>query len=139
MKTLFKRLFLCFCVIALLFSSVGCKPDNLELGSSDFVENVEKDDNEIFLEILNYNLIYDYTVPGCQLSYNYLWEGYDTENKFGPNLSKNSRIYTFLTDYREQNEYYYLIYQHQMHKQPEVPRLRKPRVQRFYRRKRRRL
>ncbi len=49
-------------------------------------------------------------VPGSQFSYKYIWDGYDLENKFGPCISEEYRLFTYLTEYKESDKEYYLVY-----------------------------
>lgn len=35
------------------------------------------------------------------LSYKFLWAGYDTENNFSPNNSRKNRVYIYFTKYVE--------------------------------------
>lgn len=70
----------------------------------------ETNDSDIINGLLNMRLDYKLTVPDNQLSYNYLWNGYDESNKFGPNIPKNERMYTYLTEYGKCDEKFYLVY-----------------------------
>ena len=45
-----------------------------------------------------------------ELSYKFLWDGYDLENKFGPNIPESERFYTYLTEYKECDDKFYLVY-----------------------------
>ena len=63
---------------------------------------------EVKEEILNFSLNYSVIVPGNQISYNHMWEGTDSKNKFGPNFSENSRLYTYLLDYKDTEKYYFV-------------------------------
>ena len=44
------------------------------------------------------------------MSYAYLWDGYDMNNKFGPNIAKENKLATYLTLYGDIEDYYYLAY-----------------------------
>ena len=91
-----------FCFVCFL----GCENTTGNLNEKYFseVENDRKD------KVKNYDFTYEYNVPGAQLSYNYLWEGFDLENKFGLNLSEDKRLFTYLTEYEEQSDKYELVY-----------------------------
>ena len=67
----------------------------------------EDEKNSIF----NYPLEYELFVPGNDIiSYNVLWTGYDMDNKSGPEIPESNRFYTYLTDYEENKDSYYLVY-----------------------------
>lgn len=68
-----------------------------------------KDDFD-YAPILEYPLTYELNVPGAQLSYAYLWDGFDPDNKFGPSLSAEERLYTYRTEYAQKEDAYYLVY-----------------------------
>lgn len=70
----------------------------------------EISDSNIINGILDLVLDYKINVPDNQLSYNFIWEGYDSENKFGPCVPKERRFYTYLTEYKECDYEYYLVY-----------------------------
>ena len=59
--------------------------------------------------ILDYDFYYEQT-PGQSLSYKMMWDGYDNDNKFGPCVSYDNRLYTFLIEYREVKSEYNLVY-----------------------------
>ena len=44
------------------------------------------------------------------MSYAYLWDVYDMNNKFGPNIAKENKLATYLTLYGDIEDYYYLAY-----------------------------
>ena len=67
-------------------------------------------DDTIKNGLFNYEFGYEFYTPGGQLSYNFLWDGYDENNKYGPKFSKETRLYTYLTEYKEVEEQFYLIY-----------------------------
>lgn len=68
------------------------------------------DEERVFSQLINYDFEYAYITPGNTLSHNYLWDGYDLNNKFGPSLGESARMYTFITEYFSPNDGYYLIY-----------------------------
>ena len=74
------------------------------------IKDTSLDDTSIKNQLLEYNFSSLLSVPGRQLSYNFLWEGYDTENKYGPNINKENRLYTYLTEYLEEENGYHLLY-----------------------------
>lgn len=59
--------------------------------------------------ILDYDFLYNQT-PGDSLSYKMMWDGYDDDNMFGPCISYENRLYTFLLEYKEINDGYNLVY-----------------------------
>ena len=67
-------------------------------------------DEIILKELSDYNFSYSYETPGTELSYNHMWDGYDLNNKFGPSFKKEERLYSFLTEYHQKEEGYYLLY-----------------------------
>ncbi len=67
-------------------------------------------DEETINNVVNYSLEYRFFNPGTQISYNHMWEGTDTQNKFGPNFSKDNRLYTYLLNYGESTKHYYFVY-----------------------------
>lgn len=67
-------------------------------------------DPNIINGLLNISLDYELYVPDMQLSYKFLWDGYDLENKFGPNIPESERFYTYLTEYKECDNKFYLVY-----------------------------
>ena len=67
-------------------------------------------DANIINGLLNITLDYQLQVPDNQLSYSFLWDGYDESNKFGPNIPEIYRLYTYLTEYKAWNGKFYLIY-----------------------------
>ena len=75
-------------VILLSIICTGCKK-----GNNDSINKI--DDNETKEALINFKLDYQFNVPDSDLSYNYLWKGYDLENKFGPSIQKKSIIYLF--------------------------------------------
>lgn len=75
---------------------VGCSNDNLQRITDDNTSQA----------IFNYELY----KPGTQMSYAYLWDGYDMNNKFGPNIAKENKLATYLTLYGDIEDYYYLAY-----------------------------
>lgn len=44
------------------------------------------------------------------MSYAYLWDGYDMNNKFCPNIAKENKLAIYLTLYGDIEDYYYLAY-----------------------------
>lgn len=54
------------------------------------------DYNEIKEALINFKFDYQFNVPDSDLSYNYLWKGYDLENKFGHSIPKEYRYFQFL-------------------------------------------
>jgi len=60
--------------------------------------------------IFNFCVDYELNNPGTEISYNILWTGFDTENKFGPNIPKENRFYTYLTEYEDNEDFYFLLY-----------------------------
>ncbi len=97
-----------FLVLGLLvFGSsaiVGC---TTEKSSQNLKEMTDSDVKEALFHFrFNYGFIY----PDSDLSYKYLWDGYDLENKFGPRIPEEDRLYTYLTEYLERDAPYYLIY-----------------------------
>lgn len=99
-----KNFFLhCFIFIfGIIFILASCTKKNLGLA---IIE-----DTDIKTALFNYNFDYKIFMPGSQMSYNYLWDGYDTNNKFGPNLSNEDKLSTYLTSYGDIDDNYYLIY-----------------------------
>lgn len=75
---------------------VGCSNDNLQRITDDNTSQA----------IFNYEIY----KPGTQMSYAYLWDGYDMNNKFGPNIAKENKLATYLTLYGDIEDYYYLAY-----------------------------
>ena len=76
-------------------------------------ENVnieEVTDDVIQKQLLDIKLDYGFVYPDTELSYKYMWDGYDLENKYGPNIEEKERLYTYLTEYWENDNKYYLIY-----------------------------
>lgn len=69
-----------------------------------------KTEDTIHNELIDFYFNYEYNVPGTQLSYNYMWDGYDLNNKFGLKLDKEDRLYSYLTEYLEPTNQYYLVY-----------------------------
>lgn len=67
-------------------------------------------DKKLIDYLCSYNFWYEFFVPDNTLSYNFLWDGYDLQNKFGPKIPKEERVYTYLTEYYEKDNSYYLIY-----------------------------
>lgn len=77
------------------------------MGSHNLKEMTDSDVKEALFHFqFDYGLVY----PDSELSYKYLWDGYDLENKFGPSIPEESRLYTYLTEYLERDSSYYLIY-----------------------------
>lgn len=74
------------------------------------IKDTSLDDTSIKNQLLEYNFSSLLSVPGSQLSYNFLLEGYDTENKYGPKMNKENRLYTYLTEYLEEENGYHLLY-----------------------------
>ncbi len=69
-----------------------------------------KTEDTIHNELIDFYFNYEYNVPGTELSYNYMWDGYDLNNKYGPKLDKDNRLYSYLTEYLEPTNQYYLVY-----------------------------
>lgn len=67
-------------------------------------------DTKLIDGLMNIRLDYELYSPDRQLSYKYIWDGYDLENKFGPSMPEEERFYTYLTEYKETNNTFYLIY-----------------------------
>lgn len=79
--------------------------------TSDFVEvHFSPADNNLVKEsVFNINLEYELIVPDSSVSYNVLWTGYDLQNKFGPIIPQELRLFTYLTSYSKTvNDFYYL-------------------------------
>lgn len=72
-------------------------------------DRIEDEDEKT--SVFQYPLEYELFVPGNDvISYNVLWTGYDIENSHGPKIPKEERFYTYLTDYEENKDSYYLVY-----------------------------
>ena len=106
-----KKTFL-FLLISLFV--IGCsvskekKDTQTDQHSESFFDIVE--DHNICQMVFDFRLEYDLKTPGKKLSYNYFWDGYDLENKFGPSFSKEERFYTYLTKYGDDISDYYALY-----------------------------
>lgn len=79
---------------------VGCSNDNLQRITDDNTSQA----------IFNYDFNYELYKPGTQMSCAYLWDGYDMNNKFGPNIAKENKLATYLNLYGDIEDYYYLAY-----------------------------
>lgn len=99
-KSKFTKLFMLLGVIFLSPVCIGCEKEN------DYKFNSHK----IEEALMSFEFNYVFDVPGSELSYNHLWEGFDLENKFGPNIPKEERLFTYLTEYFENDNQYYLVY-----------------------------
>ncbi len=66
-------------------------------------------DEEIKSCVLNYPMQYERN-PGTEISYNHMWDGTDTKNKYGPNYDESNRLYTYLIEYGETVDDYYFVY-----------------------------
>lgn len=100
MKTVITKIFLILSVIVLTLTSYGCG-DKLEPIS----------DEEVKAAILDYDFMYEVNITGVNPpTYKVLWDGYDDVQSFGPSYSKESRIYTYLTEYLPTDSGYYAIY-----------------------------
>ena len=84
----------------------GC--NNTKSNSSIEMDKVE--DIDIFNQLTEYDFLYNFILPDSNMSYNFMWEGYDLENKFGPNVEEESRLYSYLTEYYEAEDGYYALY-----------------------------
>lgn len=69
-----------------------------------------KMDNTLHNDLIDFCFNYEYNVPGTELSYNFMWDGYDLNNKYGPKLDKENRLYSYLTEYLKPTNLYYLVY-----------------------------
>ena len=98
MKKYLSLFLICFLVFT--FMMVGCSNDNLQRITDDNTSQA----------IFNYDFNYELYKPGTQMSYAYLWDGYDMNNKFGPNIAKENKLATYLTSYGDIEDYYYLAY-----------------------------
>ncbi len=103
LKRKFTKLFL---ILGVILSSTICT--GCENANKNCINKI--DDNETKEALINFKFDYQFNVPDSDLSYNYLWKGYDLENKFGPSISKEDRLFTYLTEYREKDNQYYLVY-----------------------------
>lgn len=97
------------------FALTGCK-NSLETKTNDRVHKYINSDS--FFEVTNeedkksifeYCVNYELNVPGSASSYKMLWEGYDENNKFGPSISKEDRLYTYLIEYGENKNAFFWI------------------------------
>lgn len=90
----------------------ACKYErNLNTVIDKKIENMSTvTDEKLIKFLLDYNFLYDFNVPDSTLSYKVMWDGYDLENKFGPTISIESRLFTYLTEYFEKEDSYYLVY-----------------------------
>lgn len=103
LKSKFTKLFLMLGVILMSTICTGC-----EKGNNNSINKI--DDNETKEALINFKFDYQFIIPDSDLSYNYLWKGYDLENKFGPSIPKEDRLFTYLTEYLEKDSQYYLVY-----------------------------
>lgn len=103
LKRKFTKLFL---ILGVILSSIICT--GCEKGNNNSINKI--DDNETKEALINFKFDYQFNIPDSDLSYNYLWKGYDLENKFGPSIPKEDRLFTYLTEYLEKDSQYYLVY-----------------------------
>ena len=89
----------------------GCSNSKTRNGNNtNFDDNFYKIENsELTNAVFNYDLQYQINVPGQQFSYNVLWTGYDPDY-YGINLNKESRFFTYLTEYKESYDCFYALY-----------------------------
>lgn len=80
----------------------------LTFSCKETINNVVTDE-EIKSYVLNYPMQYQRN-PGTEISYNHMWEGTDTKNKYGPNYGESNRLYTYLIEYGEMVDNYYFVY-----------------------------
>ncbi len=77
--------------------------------SNNEIENIIND-KKLKEAVINFDLDYKLFEPGTELSFNYLWQAYDTYNKFGPKIDKDNRLITYLIDYQNIEDDFYSIY-----------------------------
>lgn len=103
---MFKKVMIALISIIFGLSLVGC--NNTKENSLNKMEKVL--DSNIQNQLVQYNFLYEFKVPDSDISYNCMWEGYDLENKFGPQIPKENRLYTYLTEYYEAEPGYFVVY-----------------------------
>ena len=72
--------------------------------------NLTKVKYNVEIRLFYFDLNYKYTVPGNFLSYNYLWDGVRYDGDSDSTDLQERETYTFLTDYHEKEDGYYLVY-----------------------------
>lgn len=102
-KSKLTKLFLIISVALLTFICTGCEKKN-----NNGMNKIT--DNKIKEALFDFDFEYQFVVPDSDMSYNVMWEGYDLQNKFGPTILKKDGLYTYLTEYFEKDNKYYLVY-----------------------------
>ncbi len=67
-------------------------------------------DERLKSSLYGFNLQYQLITPGTQMSYNTLWTGWDSENKYGPNIPREHRFFTYLTKYEANQDSFFFLY-----------------------------